>query len=169
MHPSLSEKSQAAHVFQPTLERERSFCLGIQSIRPSIFGVWRSNRTLQKMDRAWNSQTESLIDCLFNDVFPVPSQNWAVEIYKIKALPDLPRWSLSFEVSWFVRKPERKPLLDSAVNFQISEFKSAQKLVQNWLIKNIWFVALLTNYSVFEKEVLPDLSDIKCKKVAINL
>lgn len=53
-----------------------SFCLGIQSIRPSIFGVWWSNRAgerahyavLQKMDGAWNSQTESLIDCLFNAV-----------------------------------------------------------------------------------------------------
>ena len=47
MHPSLSGRYST-----------RSFCLGIQSIRPSIFGVWRSNRTLQKMDRAWNSQTQ---------------------------------------------------------------------------------------------------------------
>ena len=58
----------------------RSFCLGIQSIRPSIFGVWRSNRTLQKMDRAWNSQTESFIDCLFNDVLVAKKKKSAARI-----------------------------------------------------------------------------------------
>ena len=42
-----------------------SFCLEIQSIWSSIFDVWWFNpEELQKMDRAWNSQTEAFIDYL---------------------------------------------------------------------------------------------------------